>query len=152
MRKEYLTISLVQTKKLGKTLAQKALKSGSRKRAFVVGLSGELGSGKTTFLQGFAKGLGIRERVLSPTFIIIRRFSLGGNTGKNFYHIDCYRIQKSKELLRLGFKKMAARPQNIIAIEWVDRIKKILPKNIIMVEFNLVDRKTRKISFLNIKK
>jgi len=138
MIKEYLTTSSDQTKKLGKTLAQKALKSGSRKRAFVIGLEGELGSGKTTFLQGFAKGLGIRGRVLSPTFIIIRRI-------KNFYHIDCYRIQKPKELLLLGFEKIVGNPQNIIAIEWADRVKKILPKNTVMIKFKIIDKQTRKI-------
>lgn len=138
MIKEHLTTSPAQTKKLGKSLAQKALKSSSRKRAFVVGLEGELGSGKTTFLQGFASGLGIRGRVLSPTFIIIRRL-------KNFYHIDCYRIQKPRELLNLGFKKMVDNPQNIIAIEWADRVKKILPKNTVMVKFKPVNKQVRKI-------
>lgn len=138
MIKEYLTTSPAQTKKLGKILAQKTLKSNSRKRAFVVGLEGELGSGKTTFLQGFARGLGIRGRVLSPTFIIIRRL-------KNFYHIDCYRIQKSKELLALGFKKIIDNPKNIVAIEWSDRVRKILPKNTVMVEFKSVSKQVRKI-------
>ncbi len=138
MIKEHLTTNPAQTKKLGKSLAQKALKSSSRKRAFVVGLGGELGSGKTTFLQGFASGLGIRGRVLSPTFIIIRRL-------KNFYHIDCYRIQRPKELLDLGFKKIVDNPQNIIAIEWADRVKKILPKNTVMVKFKPVNKQVRKI-------
>ena len=92
MLKKYLTKSPGQTKKLGQSLAKTLLRNRFRGKAIVLGLRGGLGGGKTTFLQGFAKGLGIGSRILSPTFIIVRR------TG-HFYHIDCYRIQKPQELI-----------------------------------------------------
>jgi len=116
----------------------------ARKRgAIVLGLSGDLGSGKTTFLQGFAKGLGIKEKILSPTFVIQKRFNIYNPKFKNFYHIDCYRLEKEKDVLMLGWKEIANNPQNIIAIEWPEKIKKVLPKNIIWIKFKFIDDKTR---------
>jgi len=97
MKFEFFTSTPFQTKKAGKLLAEEILKSKPGKKAFVIGLVGDLGGGKTTFLQGFSRGLGIKGRVLSPTFIIMRRFN-------NFYHVDCYRIKKPQELIDLGLK------------------------------------------------
>lgn len=136
----FLTTSPRQTQKLGEKIARglfKETKSGSG--AKVLGLAGGLGGGKTTFLQGFARGLGIKEKILSPTFIIIRRI-------KNFHHVDCYRVKESKELLDLGFKEIISDPGNIVAVEWADRIKKIMPKETIWLGFEFVDDKTRKIT------
>lgn len=138
MKREYLTTSPLQTKKLGQTLAKNLLKKSSSKRTLVFGLVGDLGGGKTTFLQGFVKGLGIKQRILSPTFIIIRRI-------KNFYHVDCYRIQKPKELLSLGFQEIINKPGNVVAVEWADKVKSILPKNTIWLSFSFVDKNKRKI-------
>ena len=72
-----LTKSPSETKKLAEALAKGILKQETKsKKAIVIGLTGELGSGKTTFLQGFAKGLGIKQKILSPTFIIMRKFEI----------------------------------------------------------------------------
>ena len=111
-------------------------------------LEGELGAGKTTFLQGLARGLGITEKILSPTFVIMRNFRIPGepNGFGKFYHIDCYRIRKPKEILDLGLKEIISSPKNIVAIEWADRIKRALPRNSITVKFAFVDKKTRKIA------
>lgn len=153
MKSKYLTNSPSQTKKLGEILAKEILKiKPRRKKALVLGLEGDLGGGKTTFLKGFAKGLGIKEKILSPTFIIIRRLKINNLTMKqfsNFYHIDCYRVQNSKEILDLGFKEIISNPKNIVAIEWAERIKKILPKNTIWIKFEFIDEKTRKITGKN---
>lgn len=138
MSTRFFTASASQTKKIGESLAKDLLKSKTGQKAKVLGLVGDLGGGKTTFLQGFAKGLGIKERVLSPTFIIMRRIN-------NFYHIDCYRIKNSKDLLSLDFKKIISDPKNIVAIEWADRVKKIMPKQTIWVYFKLIEAKTRQI-------
>ena len=154
----YLTYSAGQTRKIGEVFAKKIKKIMSSKgRALVIGLKGELGGGKTTFLQGFAKGLKIKEKILSPTFILMRKFSIP--QGKNekskkflplkfkyFYHIDCYRIKDSGEILGLGFNKIISDPQNIIAIEWADRVRKILPKNTLMLEFEFINKNTRRIA------
>ena len=151
MKKEYITSSSTQTKKLGQKLAKDILKKKPEKTAFVIGLEGELGSGKTTFVQGFAKALGIKEKVLSPTFVIIKRFQFNNLTIKqfnNFYHLDCYRIKKPRELLDLGFKEIISNPRNIVAVEWADKIKKIMPEDVLWINFEFIDEKKRKISFI----
>ena len=127
-----------QTKKLGEILAKEILKEKKQKKAFILGLKGDLGGGKTTFLQGFARGLGIKEKITSPTFIIMKKFS-------NFYHFDCYRIQKPEELLNLGFKEIISDPQNIVAIEWAERVRKILPKEVLILTFEFINKRTREI-------
>ena len=150
MKQKVLSTSTAKTKKLGKDLAKKILRTTPSKKAVVLGLEGDLGSGKTTFLQGFARGLGIKEKILSPTFVIMKRFRLKNLKTyklKNFYHIDCYRIQKPKEILDLGFKGIISDSQNIVAIEWSERIKKVLPKQIILLKFKFVDKNKREISF-----
>jgi tRNA threonylcarbamoyladenosine biosynthesis protein TsaE len=94
-------------------------------------------------LQGFAKGLEIRQKVLSPTFLIMKKFKIDGS---NFlYHFDCYRIKGPGEILTLGFKKIIQNPKNIVCIEWADRIKSILPENTIWINFEFLDKNKRKI-------
>ncbi len=146
----YITTNPLQTKKLGEILARESLKTKDRKTALVIGLEGDLGGGKTTFLQGFAKELKIKEKILSPTFVIMKKFeipqSVIGNTYNTFYHIDCYRIKKTKELLALRFKEIVSNPKNIITIEWADMVQKMLPKTTIILKFKFIDQKTRKIT------
>ncbi len=123
--------SSAATKKFAKEFAKKIIKEGSGKKAVVIALSGELGAGKTTFTQGFAAGLGIRGRMSSPTFILMRSTKI--KTGK-FIHIDAYRADAG-DFLKLGFKELAADSKNIILVEWADRLKKILPKSAIWLKF-----------------
>ncbi|MFA5083850.1 MAG: tRNA (adenosine(37)-N6)-threonylcarbamoyltransferase complex ATPase subunit type 1 TsaE [Candidatus Paceibacterota bacterium] len=132
---EILSHSSRETKKNAKILAAEILSRSFKPSALVIGLSGDLGAGKTTFIQGFAKGLGIKNKVLSPTFVIFKRFKIHDSRFKNLYHIDCYRLRKPKELLDLGFEEIINNPRNIVLIEWADKIKKILPKKTIRIEF-----------------
>ncbi|MBI2038473.1 MAG: tRNA (adenosine(37)-N6)-threonylcarbamoyltransferase complex ATPase subunit type 1 TsaE [Candidatus Nealsonbacteria bacterium] len=129
--------STEETQKIAKLLAKKILKFPPRGAA-VLALVGNLGSGKTCFLQGFARGLGIKEKINSPTFVIMKRF-------KNFYHFDCYRISKSKDILDLGFKNILENTKNIVAIEWADKIKKIIPKDARWIKFEILGQNKRKI-------
>ncbi len=145
MKKEYITNNSNQTKKLGERLAKKVLKIKKPEQVFIIGLEGELGGGKTTFLQGFAKGLGVKEKVLSPTFVIIKKFKV--KMGLVLVHIDCYRIKKPEELLDLGFEEIISNPENIVAIEWADHISKIMPKNTFWIKFKFRDEKIRGIKF-----
>ena len=138
MSTNFLTTSSFQTRNAGIKIAKEILGRGPSKKAVVLGLVGDLGGGETTFLQGFAKGLGIKQRITSPTFVIMKRFN-------NFYHLDCYRIKKPKELMDLGFKKIISNPKNIVAIEWAGRIKKIMPKETIWINFEFINNRTRKI-------
>jgi tRNA threonylcarbamoyladenosine biosynthesis protein TsaE len=142
---KYLTLGPNQTKKLGENLAKKIAKMSSEK-TIVLGLEGDLGGGKTTFLQGFAKGLGIKEKILSPTFVIMKKFKIPSPIRARYLiHIDCYRVKKPKEILNLGFKEIVSYPKNIVTIEWAEKIKKILPKKTILVKFKFVDKNKREI-------
>ncbi|PIQ92385.1 MAG: tRNA (adenosine(37)-N6)-threonylcarbamoyltransferase complex ATPase subunit type 1 TsaE [Parcubacteria group bacterium CG11_big_fil_rev_8_21_14_0_20_39_14] len=145
-KKQIQSYSARETRNLAEKLARFFKKRNPQKRALVLALEGDLGGGKTTFLQGFAKGLGIKEKILSPTFIILKRFQVSGFRFHNFYHIDCYRIQKPQELLDLGFKEIISNPENIVAVEWADRVRKIMPKNTIWAKFEFIDKNTRKIT------
>ncbi|MEK7664402.1 MAG: tRNA (adenosine(37)-N6)-threonylcarbamoyltransferase complex ATPase subunit type 1 TsaE [Patescibacteria group bacterium] len=141
------TNSAKETKEIGVALVKQILQQKVSKTAIILSLQGDLGAGKTTFLQGFAKGLGIEEKVLSPTFVILKKFKITEiknqkskikNTNqklKNLYHVDCYRLKNEKDLEVLGFKEIISNPQNIVAIEWPEKIEKILPKEIILIKF-----------------
>lgn len=149
MANEYLTTSPDQTKRVGQRLAKEILKRPLGKKAVVLALQGELGSGKTTFLQGFAAGLGIKEKILSPTFVLMKKFHVPCPMFYDFYHIDCYRIKSAKEILDLGFKKIISEPKNIVAIEWAENIENILPDDCLKLKFMFVDKQTRKIMLQN---
>lgn len=142
----FITKSAAQTKRLARILIKKILSGRFPEKAIVIGLKGNLGSGKTAFVQGFAAGFGIKENVLSPSFVLMKIYRLAGQSYfKNLIHIDAYRIEKSQEILDLGFKKLAARKENIILVEWADRIRRVLPRNTLWLKFQVVGRNERKI-------
>ncbi len=131
-----------QTQKLAAVLAKKILRIKNKDGASVLALYGELGSGKTTFVQGFMRGLGVKHHITSPTFIIFRKHKLATSDKRQricfecVYHLDLYRIDKKSEILKLGFKKIINNPQNIVLIEWPEKIKSFLPKNVTEVCFS----------------
>ncbi len=136
--KKFRTHSSAETKKLGEELARKIAKDGAQKNAkdaVVIGLAGELGSGKTTFIQGFFRGLGVRKKIASPTFVLIKSYKLKTISYKLAHHIDAYRLKKPGELLALGFKEIIKNPENIVLIEWADRMKKLLPESAAKLRF-----------------
>lgn len=130
----FLSDSPSKTKKLGRLLAKEVLKKRDAK-SVIIGLTGNLGSGKTTFIQGFAEGLGIKNRITSPTFIIFRRYPLKKRSHAHFFHMDAYRIKKPSELNPLKFGEMISLPKSIVLIEWPERIKRALPKKTKWLEF-----------------
>jgi len=150
MKEIHLTKSAEETQKIGEDIAKELRKvrplkfSRSDLGAVVFGLKGDLGGGKTTFTQGFAKGLGIKDKILSPTFVILKRFEIKDKQFKNFYHIDCYRLKNKKDLLELGFNEIISDPKSIVLIEWPE---KILLKDAIIIEFEFVDENKRKIKY-----
>jgi len=122
-------------------VAQNTIREQSpRKHAAVIALTGDLGSGKTTFVKGFAAGLGIRRRMVSPTFLIIKRYTIpeGRQTKvkkmheaclyRFLFHIDAYRLKKPRELLSLGWREIAENPQHLVLIEWAEKVRSLLPK------------------------
>lgn len=134
--KQYITFSEKETKDLAKKLAKKL--SG------IIALTGELGAGKTTFVQGFARGLGIKKKIISPTFVLIRQHQIP-KTKKALYHIDLYRLEDLREL---GLKEIISDPNNIVLIEWAEKAKKYLPKNTIKVTLEIIGQTERKITVL----
>jgi len=148
---KYLTTNSSQTKKLGENLAKKIIKLSQKKGALIIALSGDLGAGKTTFVQGLAKGLEIKEKITSPTFVLMKKFQIRKNLRldsqkfASFFHIDCYRIQRPEEILNIGFKEIISNSQNIVVIEWSEKIEEILPKNNIKIKFDFMGQNTRKI-------
>ena len=114
----------------------------NKKGPLVLALRGDLGAGKTTFTQSFAKALGVKKRILSPTFLIMKRFPLQGGNLQNLYHIDAYRI-KAQDLKKLNVSEILKGP-SIVLIEWADRVKEILPKGTIWIRFEHGERENER--------
>jgi tRNA threonylcarbamoyladenosine biosynthesis protein TsaE len=144
---EYITKSALETQEIGQKFGDH-LKGGE-----TVALIGELGSGKTTFVQGLAQALKIDKRIISPTFIILRHY-LARSTGlsrsveMNFYHLDLYRLDYNlaREIENLGLADIWDQKDNIVVIEWAEKIKALLPPKTITVKFDILNQNKRKIT------
>jgi len=150
----YLSKSPKETEKLAGFFIAKILKKNlpaGKKNAVIIALEGELGAGKTVFVRGVVKALKIKAKIKSPTFNLIKKYPLSSDTRykihdtRYFYHLDCYRLRDYRDLKVLGIKEILDNPENIIFIEWSDRVKKILPKNHIRIHIDHVNANTRKI-------
>jgi tRNA threonylcarbamoyladenosine biosynthesis protein TsaE len=108
-------------------------------------LYGQLGSGKTTFTQGFARGLGITSRLLSPTFIIVRRYDIPSSE-QFLYHIDLYRLKNVTEMEELGLDEIFTDLRSYVVIEWAEKLGELLPKHRIDIRFTVVDYGKHKIT------
>ena len=113
------------------TFAQHILEVLPQKEdATVVALYGELGAGKTTFVQALARRLGIFEYVTSPTFLIMKTYDIKEHPHfKTLVHIDAYRVEDKRELAVLRLNELFADPHNLICIEWAGRIEELLPED-----------------------
>lgn len=144
-----ITESTSETQKLGEKFAIGLNFKG--RSATVVCMSGDLGSGKTTFVQGFARGLGIKKRIVSPTYILQRRYEVirraQKSTFEKFYHFDLYRLEKNikDELINLGFDEVINDPANVVLVEWAEKAKSIMPKNSRWINFDILSLKKRRI-------
>ena len=136
MANSFITKNSKQTQKLGEILA-KELKGGE-----IICLSGELGSGKTTFAQGILKGLGAKGPYTSPTFVVMKYYKV---ESRSIYHIDAYRVGP-KDILDLGWEEIIASKNNIIIVEWAERIKAIIPKGSMWLKFRHLKDDEREIS------
>ncbi len=95
----------------------------------ILALYGGLGSGKTTFAQGIGQALGVR-RVISPTFTLIRQYSLKHPVFDQFYHLDLYRLNSPQEVLALGIEELWQQPRALVVIEWPEKIEPWLPDHV----------------------
>lgn len=148
---KFQTINPGQTRKVAEILAKEIKKIPLIKnQTFVIGLQGNLGAGKTIFVKGFAKGLGIKELIKSSSFVIMRIFELGHNKKQHFNHLihfDAYRISKLKEIAELGFNEIIKNPQNIVIIEWFEKVKKIIRIPCLKIEFKILKNNKRELTF-----
>ena len=148
---------LEEFKEIARGFIDQVIKIGPKKdRATVVGLYGNLGAGKTTFTQEVARGLGIKERVISPTFVIMKRLKISNrlyelrkitkvriNKFENLIHIDAYRLKNEKELEKIGWGDLIGDPKNLILIEWPEMVLNILPKDHICIYLEHVSEHER---------
>ena len=143
--KTFVTESSEETKKLGRDFA-KSLTKGD-----IVCLYGDMGSGKTTFVQGLAEGLEIKQRIISPTFIMIRQYKARINDKglmiNDFYHIDLYRMGSKRDIESLGIEEIINNKDNIVVIEWAQNLKNLMPEKRIVVQFYYTGENKRKVTF-----
>lgn len=136
--------NLKDTEKLARQISKEVCRKDGPS---VVALYGDLGSGKTTFVQFLAKALGIKEKILSPTFVIIKNFTFGD--GRCLIHIDAYRLKSAQDLLALGLKAILRNKENVVVIEWPEKIEKYLPSNTSRICFKVVGENARKVIMEN---
>ncbi|MFH0755465.1 MAG: tRNA (adenosine(37)-N6)-threonylcarbamoyltransferase complex ATPase subunit type 1 TsaE [bacterium] len=136
--------SLLDTEEIARDFMEK-ISMGIYETALVVGLYGDLGSGKTTFTQNVAKIFNIKEYITSPTFVIEKIYDIKYNNFVKFIHIDAYRLDSAKELLILDWDKILSDSRNIIFIEWPEKVLEILPQNHAKVFFKFLNENEREI-------
>ncbi len=101
----------------------------------VIAMTGELGSGKTTYVQERARALGITESVVSPTFVILKIYKIPKGEFDHLIHIDAYRLENEKELEKLGIKELMADHKNLVMIEWADKVRSLIPPDSTWMQF-----------------
>ena len=134
---EIITKNTEETKRLAFEIAAKI------KPETVICLYGGLGSGKTTFTRFLVEGLGIKNRVQSPTFVIARKYG-------HINHVDLYRLTSEEEVRDIGVEEMINDKDSITIIEWPEIIENILPKETVKIYFDYIDENTRKIRIENL--
>ena len=140
--------NLAEFEKFTKEFLEKIykIKTESGDRPVVISLVGDLGVGKTTFVQILARELGIKEVVNSPTYIILKQYQIEDNKNfKQLVHMDAYRLDSLKELEPLRFNEYLNQSDTVMCIEWADKIKEKLPADIINVSIRIVNEETREI-------
>jgi len=137
--KKIITNSEKETVELAKKYASKL------KGREVIGLIGELGAGKTIFTKGLAAGLGVKQTITSPTFVLMKIYPIRNSKFeiRNLVHIDAYRIKTPQDIIAIGAQEYFNRSDTVTVIEWADRVKKILPKKTKIV--NIIYKEDKRI-------
>jgi len=138
-------------KKVAQVKSVKSVKLVKSLRATIIALSGDLGAGKTTLTQAIARELGVKENIISPTFVILKSYQLKAKNYKLLHHIDAYRLDSAQELLKLGWKELLADSKNLILIEWPEKVAELIPKDAILVSLSHEDENTRQIDISYLK-
>ena len=122
-----------------------ALEGRASSTATVVALSGDLGAGKTTFVQLLAKKLGVTDVVTSPTFTIMKGYEIVNDSFGRLVHMDAYRIETIDEVRPLRLEEIFTAPKTLFCIEWAEKISVVLPKDAIFIDIKTV-KEVREIS------
>ncbi len=137
--KKIITNNIEETYEVGREIAS-TVKDGG-----IILLFGDLGSGKTTLVQGAAKALGVKERVNSPTFLIMKQYKYRKmNSAGMLYHIDAYRLNNEREIEELGLAEVFANKGNIVFCEWAEKLGSFLPESYIKIECEFIEGDKRK--------
>ena len=128
----------------GKNFLDEISENG-KESALVCALTGDLGSGKTTFVQKLAKELGILEVVTSPTFVIQKSYQTQNSHITTLVHLDAYRLESASELEKLDFKETIKLPNSLVCIEWAEKIKSLLPEHTYWLKFSITEEDFREI-------
>lgn len=115
-------------------------------RAHVVGLSGELGAGKTTFVQSVARTLGASQGVTSPTFVFAQRYEIVHPPFTSLIHVDAYRL-KAWEAHTIGWQDFLKDPKNLILVEWPENMLLDFPQDAPILKFTVADVGARTIEY-----
>ncbi len=140
--KKFITKNAEETRALGVRLAL-TFQGGE-----IVCLRGELGAGKTTFAQGMLRALGAEPPYTSPTFVVIKQYKIDNDKSRirNVYHLDTYRVEV-EDVLELSWKELVADKDNVIMIEWPNKMKDIIPAEALWIDFKWLDESKREIVF-----
>ncbi|HLP86430.1 MAG TPA: tRNA (adenosine(37)-N6)-threonylcarbamoyltransferase complex ATPase subunit type 1 TsaE [Candidatus Paceibacterota bacterium] len=140
-------------KEISKKILDKAIKESSKnKTAKVLAFSGDLGAGKTTIVKEIAKLLGIKENIISPTFVIMKIYKINPKSSyfsnfKKLVHIDAYRLESYKEMQKIGWEELEKDKDNLIIIEWPEKVKEIISNKSFKIELSHIDEENRSIKF-----
>jgi len=129
-----ITSSYNETIKLGEKISKKI------KPNIIIGLIGNLASGKTTFVKGFLKGLGYKYTVSSPTFTLINNY----DANFNVMHVDFYREKDVQRWREIGFKNLII-DTDVVLVEWADLLPELLPAETLYIKFEHCSDNKRKI-------
>jgi tRNA threonylcarbamoyladenosine biosynthesis protein TsaE len=140
-----------QVPEISEKIIKKLLKMDN-KRARVLALSGELGAGKTTLTKELARKFGIKENIVSPTFVLMKFYEINSKSKyyshfKKLIHIDAYRLDSHKDLLKIGWDELVSDKDNLIIIEWPERVEKCLKDGNCRIKLEHIDEETRSIEF-----
>jgi tRNA threonylcarbamoyladenosine biosynthesis protein TsaE len=137
---EFISRSPEQTARLGARLGR-YLEGGE-----VIALEGDLGSGKTAFAQGVGKGWGASSRLLSPSYVLVRRHQRHQDD-LELYHIDLYRLNSVVEIEMLGLDELLGDPRTICLVEWPDRHPGLFTGEYLWIQLHMLDAYRRSLMF-----
>jgi tRNA threonylcarbamoyladenosine biosynthesis protein TsaE len=146
--KQIITKSEAQTLTLGKKIAH-SLKGGE-----TIALVGDLGAGKTVLVRGLAQGLGVKNVVNSPTFVLMKVYKISKPELKikNLIHVDAYRLNSGQCLVDIGILDWLGRKDSVVLIEWAERVRDLWPKKITKIYLRTKSPKERIIKIITVEK